>query len=237
MGAITGNAAVVSALSHSELFGALGGGDLDAVARRCSTRQFAAGERIFTRGDGGAMMYLVANGAVSLTVATADGGEITLAVLRPPQTFGELTLIDSRGRIASATAREPTQLLCIPAPAVDRLLRTSPAFANAMLTALARIIRNLDDQVADLVLLDLRGRVLKFLARAVDTPAAQQDPRSLIPVDLKINQTELARLVGGSRQKVNGIIVDLERTGAIHRRGSRIAAVNPAVLSTLMNTG
>jgi CRP-like cAMP-binding protein len=54
------------------------------------------------------------------------------------------------------------------------------------------------------------------------------DPRT--SVDLRLTQTELARLVGRSRQQVNRIIVALEREGAIERRGARIVAVHPALL-------
>jgi CRP-like cAMP-binding protein len=236
MGPIIGNA-VVDALRHSELFGSLRPEDINTVAERCSTHRFRAGDRIFSRGDPGTTMYLVAQGAVALTVATADGGEITLAVLGPPQTFGELTLIDKRGRIASATARQPTQLLCIPEPVVARLIATKPDFALAMLTALARVIRTLDDHVADLVLLDLRGRVLKFLAKNIHGAASDHEQTDTpVPVHLQINQSELARLVGGSRQQVNRIIVDLERRKIIVRRGPRIVAVNPALLNAVMTS-
>jgi CRP-like cAMP-binding protein len=220
------NEAVLSALAASELFGGLDDGECRSLAKECRLRRYSSGDQIFARGDGGAAMYLVGRGAVTLSVASADGGEVVLAVLRPPQTFGELTLIDERPRIATATAREASLLIVIPRVAVMRLIRTEPGFAVGMLSALARLVRRVDDNLADMSLLDLRGRVVKFLAAAADRPSAPNAAGAAVAVDIKLTQTDLARLLGGSRQQVNRIIVDLEREGAIQRTGARITLIH-----------
>jgi CRP/FNR family transcriptional regulator, cyclic AMP receptor protein len=221
------NSAVVSALAQSELFGGLGASDRERLADECRIRRYLSGENIFARGDTGTTMYLVGQGAVALTITAADGGTVVLAVLHPPQTFGELTLIDNGARIATATAREPTVLIVIPGTAVTSLIQTDPAFALAMLSALARLVRRVDDHAADLVLLDLRARIVKYLAAEAQAVVAESPADSRATVDLRLTQTELARLVGGSRQQVNRIIVALEREGALERRGARIVAVRP----------
>jgi CRP-like cAMP-binding protein len=226
------NQAVVAALAASELFGTLTAADQDALASESGVRRYASGQRIFARGDAGATMYLVGHGAVTLSVTSPDGDEAVLAVLRPPQTFGELTLIDDGARIATATARDATVLIAIPRVAVLRLIRSNPGFAIQMLSALARLIRRVDDHLADMTLLDLRGRVVKFLATAADSRDPSNASTSAVDVDIKLTQTDLARIVGGSRQQVNRIIVDLERQGAIQRTGARITAIRLDRLST-----
>jgi CRP-like cAMP-binding protein len=98
-----------------------------------------------------------------------------------------------------------------------------------MLSALARLVRRVDDHAADLVLVDLRTRIVKYLAAvaAPDMLISRRGSDDGVSVNLRLTQTDLARLVGGSRQQVNRIIVALEREGAIERRGSRIVAVRP----------
>ena len=227
------NSAVVSALAQSELFGGLAAPDRERLASECRVRRYLSGEQIFARGDTGTTMYLVGQGAVALTITSADGGGVVLAVLRPPQTFGELTLIDNGVRIATATANETSELICIPGKAVMRLIHTGAAFALAMLTALAQLVRRVDDHAADLVLLDLRARIVKYLVAAAAPAQTVVDSPGTYPrtsVNLRLTQTELARLVGGSRQQVNRIIIALEREGAIERRGARIVAVHPDLL-------
>jgi CRP/FNR family transcriptional regulator, cyclic AMP receptor protein len=222
--------AVRRALGGSAIFGGLDPNELDRLARECRVLRFTKDEQVFARGDVGGGMYLVAEGSVALSMTSAGGGQIVLAVLRPPQTLGDLAVIDSGPRVATATARQPTVLVGIPRPQVQRLLRVHPSVGEALLTSLARLIRRLDDQASDLMLLDLQGRVCKHLSEAAEHGRPGAPAGTLVPVDLSLTQTELAAMVGGSRQQVNRVIVSLERRGAIRRHGSRIVAVRPDLL-------
>jgi CRP-like cAMP-binding protein len=222
--------AVARALAGSPVFAGLEASQLDGLARECRVRRYAKGEQVFARGDSGGGMFLVLDGSVALTITSADGGEVTLAVLKPPQSFGELAVIDDGPRVATATARRSTLVLAIPRQDVRRLLREVPEVSLALLTALASVVRQVDDHASDLVLVGLAGRVAKFLAATADGSTVRR-PDGLVPVDLRISQAELAGLVGGSRQQVNRVIVSLEASGAIQRDGSRIVAVRPRQLA------
>ena len=222
--------AVARALARSDVFKGLTADQLDRLARECRVIRYAKGEQVFGRGDTGGGMYLVGAGAVALTITSAGGGEVTLAVLRPPKVFGELAVIDDGPRVATATAREPAHVVAVPRAAVRRLMLEVPAVSLALLTALASLVRQVDDHASDLVLVDLPGRVAKFLASAADDSPVAPREGGLVPVDLRISQSELAGLVGGSRQQVNRVIVSLEAAGAIQRVGSRIVAVRPTQL-------
>ena len=113
-----------------------------------------------------------------------------------------------------------------------RLVDQVPSLSRALLTSMAALVRQVDDQASDLVLVDLPGRVAKFLARAAATSNGARARDGSVRVDVGLNQSELAQLVGGSRQQVNRVIVRLEEVGAIERVGSRIVAVRPALLPT-----
>ena len=217
-------------LARTGLFGPLSPAALDELAAACRWRRVEVGQRIFTRGDAGSVMYVVVDGAVALSVSTARGDEVIFDVLRPLATFGELSLIDGGARIATATAQQASVLACVPAAPIQRLLRSDPRFALVMLTALAQMMRRVDDRLADQTLLDLRTRVIKYLLEAAGPAASTPDAPSEISVDLPLTQAHLARLVGGSRQQVNRIIVDLERCGAIRRQGAEIVAVTPRAM-------
>lgn len=220
--------AVTRLLGRSTVFGDLPGDQLDRLAAGCRVRRYAKGEQVFARGDVDGGMYCLAEGSVALSVTSADGGEVTLAVLRPPQTFGELAVIDGGPRAATATARQASVVVSIPRSEVRRLLGEEPSVGSALLMALSGLIRQVDDYASDLVLVDLPGRVAKFLVAASATGRPGDD--GAVVVDLRLSQGELARLVGGSRQQVNRVIVALEAAGAIERTGSRIVSVRPDLL-------
>ena len=228
--------AVVRELARSPLFAGLGPPGLQRLAGECHVRRFAKQTVIFSRGDPGRSMLLTVAGSVALSVASAEGTEVVLAVLRPPAVFGELAIIDGGPRVATATAREPTVLVTIPRPAVMDLLEGEPGFALGLLRIVVRLVRSADDRAADLVLLSLQARVEKFLTDAASASQRDDGPRPsgcAVPVDLRMTQTDLARLVGGSRQQVNRIVLVLEERGAIERSGTRIVAVRPERLMAL----
>jgi CRP-like cAMP-binding protein len=67
-------------------------------------RNFAAGETIFLKGSPGDHMMAVLNGTVRISVASADGKALVLAILAPGEVFGEIALLDGKERNADATA-------------------------------------------------------------------------------------------------------------------------------------
>ena len=229
--------AVVAALCSSDIFAKLPPQELDRVAEASRVRRLSRDEVVFARGDTGGGMFLLAQGSVRLTVSSADGGEVILAVLTPPKTFGELAVIDGGARVATATAREPTVLLCIPRADMSRIMASHPQVAVSLLSALATLVRQVDEQMNDLVLLDLPGRFAKFLLAAARVDPGQVRAGVSVRVDLPLNQTELARLVGGSRQHVNKLVGSLESQGAITRQGTRIVAVRPDLLAAVRGAG
>jgi CRP-like cAMP-binding protein len=225
--------AVVRVLARTDLFASLGSDELDQLATRCRVRRLDKGEQVFARADRGGGVFVVGDGSIALSMTSVDGGEVVLAVLRPPQSFGELAVIDGGPRIATATARQPSAVVCVPATEVQRLLKEYPSVAQSMLASLARTVRRVDVHASDLVLLDLPGRVARFLLSAAETGGAARPRGGPVRVDLRVTQTELARQVGGSRQQVNRVIKALEASGAIERAGSRIVAVRPDLLGPM----
>jgi CRP-like cAMP-binding protein len=101
---------------------------------------FQAGERIFTDGDPGEVMYVVRSGSVGIMSA----GEV-LETVKPGETFGELSLIDGSPRGATAIAREATEVAVIDEKAFNYLVERRPAFALDLLRRMARRLRRMNE--------------------------------------------------------------------------------------------
>ena len=69
---------------------------------------FAAGDTIFTEGSTGREMYVVLEGSVYIRV-----GNKTLDVTRPGGVFGEMALVDSSARSATAIAKDDCTLATV----------------------------------------------------------------------------------------------------------------------------
>ena len=82
------------------------------------------------------------------------------------------------------------------------------------------LLRRLTAQAADLVFLDLEGRVAKLLAESARSRGKEEDGSFVL--DLGFTQGDLASMVGGSRQSVNQILRALEGRGFLEIRQQTI---------------
>ncbi|HTQ77760.1 MAG TPA: cyclic nucleotide-binding domain-containing protein [Burkholderiales bacterium] len=97
-----------------------------------ATMRYEAGKMIMQEGTGGALMYVVLEGRVAISI---KGGVVGRAA--PGGVFGEMALVDQSVRAASAIAETDCTLLAINRVAFLELVKTSPAFGAALLAGLA----------------------------------------------------------------------------------------------------
>ena len=207
-------------LGQTRLFGNLDTEALHRIADRAVERSYRKGQLIFQEGDGGDSLLMVVSGLVKVFVSSEEGTEMVLVTLRPPDTFGELALIDSGLRSASAEAFENTVLLTLTRANLLDLGRSHPPMMEALLRTLGSLVRRLTEQAADLVFLDLHGRVAKLLLALAGERGVNRE--GVVLLDLHLTQSDLAAMVGGSRQSVNQILHAFEDRGYIELDGRRI---------------
>ena len=215
-------------LEQTRLFAHLDSEGLRQLATRASMRRYRRGEVVFREGDPGDWLFVVGSGRLKVVVSSAQGDEMVLAALTPPDTFGELALVDGEARSATVEALEASVLLVVTRAAFLDVLHERPALAEGLLESLGGLIRRLTDQTSDLVFLDLPGRVAKLLLNLASggQPAPVLEP----VIDVNFTQTEIAKMVGGSRQSVNQILRTFESAGYIETVGHSIRIVRADTL-------
>jgi len=102
---------------------------------------FQPGEVIFRQGDEGNAAFIIEEGEVTI-YQDADGQRIELATIKPGEIFGEMAVIDSGRRMATAIARNPTTLTRIPRALFARKLEATDKFIRGILTLFIGNIRN-----------------------------------------------------------------------------------------------
>jgi CRP/FNR family transcriptional regulator, cyclic AMP receptor protein len=199
-------------LSRSLLLAGIDEKTLDEVARRMRRRRFRRNEVIFHQGDPGDSLHIVASGSVKIVLPSPSGEEAIIATLRPGDFFGELALIDSGPHSATATAVEPTETLSLPRETFRELLDDARV-RDAVLGGLATELRRLTGQVEELHFLDLPGRLAMRLVRLAQDadPAASGE----VVLDWPYTQSDLAAMVGGTRQSVNRLLSSLVDEGLV----------------------
>jgi CRP/FNR family transcriptional regulator, cyclic AMP receptor protein len=203
----------VGSLRRCALFAHVPEEGLMAIAAQMRRRRFRRNEVIFHQGDVGDSLQIVANGGVKIVLPSTEGDEAIIASLKPGDFFGELALLDGSPRSTTATAMEPTETLALPRDQFLGLLEEDPRLVHALLHALAGELRRLTGHVEELHFLDLAGRLSMRLVRL----ARDADPRVTGPatLDWPFTQSDLAAMIGGTRQSVNKLLSGLVDDGLI----------------------
>ncbi len=214
-----------SLLSATRLFGDLERDALLGLAARAVDRLYRKGQLIVYQGEPGDSVFVVVEGLVKVVVSSEEGEEMVLVTLRPPDTFGELSLVDGGPRSASAEAIEATRVLVITRSVLLEMLEQSPSLTEALLRSLGFLVRRLTEQAADLVFLDIHGRLAKLLLALAEERGERTEDG--IMLDLHLTQTDLAAMVGGSRQSVNQTLHSFESRGYLEIAGRTVRLKKP----------
>jgi CRP/FNR family transcriptional regulator, cyclic AMP receptor protein len=219
---------VTGILRQTSLLRSVPDDDLKAVAAASRLRSFRRGQIVFTRSDPGDNVIVVVSGRIKVTVRSADGGELTLAVISPGGMLGELGVVDGGPRSADAETLEECQLLLIPREAIRDVCTRVPSAAQALTNSIAAMLRRLTEATADLVFLDLPRRVAKVLL------SQPRDDNGTIR--FRMSQEELAHQVGSTRQSVNAALRGFERRGWIEMHDRAVTVKQPAALGRFAGT-
>jgi CRP-like cAMP-binding protein len=126
-------------LKNSDIFKSCSENDLIEVASICKESSIDANTTIFHKGDAGNCMYFIHTGKVSI-----HDGEHQLAVLSENEIFGELSLLDSESRSASATTLTDCILLKIEQEAFYDVVAVNTDILKGIMRTLCRRLREQD---------------------------------------------------------------------------------------------
>jgi CRP/FNR family cyclic AMP-dependent transcriptional regulator len=216
--------AAISALRGCPLFAPCPTGVLADVGRRLRHRHFRRNEVIFHQGDPGDALHVITSGAVKILLPSPEGEEAIIATLKEGDFFGELALLDGQPRSATATAVEPSETLTLPRDVFRELVEKHPELRDALFAALATLLRRITKHVEELHFLDLAGRLAARIAQL----ARQAEPGATrsIELDWPYTQSDLAAMIGGTRQSVNRLLADLIDGGIVQLEHERLVVTD-----------
>ena len=146
----------IAILSIAPLFSLLDRDALRLVAFAAESRQLRAGDMLFRKGDKSDGGYVVTRGVIALD-AQDDGSPATF-VAAPGAVIGRAALFTRIERPATATAREPSNVMRVSPSLMRRVLEEFPSAAVAMQNAMAEELtilnRGLDEVRRKLMAID-----------------------------------------------------------------------------------
>jgi CRP/FNR family transcriptional regulator, cyclic AMP receptor protein len=206
------------ALRSISLFNDLTDAQLQTVGERLRRHNFASGTNVVTFQTPGEVIYIILSGTVKIKVDQADGKEVIIAMLGPGEVFGELAVLDRDIRSADVMTQEDCVLLWMDRASFLDLLGTIPAVTQNLLRILTRRVRFSSEQIQALGTLDVLGKVARQLLVFGEQYGKPVEGGITIP--MRLTQSDIAGIVGASRERVNQVFVSLRQRKLISVDGT-----------------
>ena len=205
------------------------------ILARAQIRYARHGERIFAQGAPADGWYCVVRGSIRLSQLTRCGRPLISAFIHPGGWLGEVELADGRPMTHDACAQGRTKLIYVAGTDFHDLCDRHPELLRALLRVQCGRLRIMFEQVADIQSLSLEQRLAKQLLH-LERVFGVDEPRGS-SIALRVAQSDLGGLVGASRQRVNGVLRQLEREGVIRLRPAGVQIVEHEQLRARANVG
>jgi CRP/FNR family cyclic AMP-dependent transcriptional regulator len=203
------------------LFQGLGLAQLAQLNRLLQSADLPAGKRFLAADQPGEAVYVILTGTVKVFVEQPDGREVVLAFLGPGDTVGEMSLVESDGRSASAMATEPSRLLFMDRATFHSCLQRFPPLSYNLVRLLASRLRFANEQIQARSVADLQGRVARQLLALADRYGAPGGEGS-VRIPLRLDAAALAEIAGAPEEQVEPVLRELEEAGCITRTESHV---------------
>jgi CRP/FNR family cyclic AMP-dependent transcriptional regulator len=186
------------------------------LASEVSRKSFSRGATIIAAGDVTEYLYVIISGRLKVIMSDDEGGEVILAILGPNEFFGEMGLLDDLTRSATVVAFESCELVMLSKRDFKKCLSENFDMTMTVARGLVKRLREADQKIGSLALMDVYGRVARLLLEMSETVNGQK------VVTKKIAKQDIAKMIGASREMVSRVMKDLQSGGFIEVRAGSI---------------
>src|ERR1700716_2379195 len=177
--------------------------DLDAEAfeqlcRYAKHSTLKRGTTIVSKGDPGNSLIAVISGTVKMSISSPDGRSAIFNLIGPGEIFGEIAVLDGQARTADATANTNCEMFVIDRREFLPFVRSHPELAMKFIELLCARVRWTSDQVEQVILQNLPGRLASALIRLAEKHKLEPGDRTIA-----VTQQEISEMVGMTRESIN----------------------------------
>ena len=199
---------------------------MQRLSERTHRKRLSPGQLLFEKEEPGDGLYGILSGTIAFTMDSQRGKEFILNVLGTGECFGEIALLDGKGRTATAVAREACDLLFISRREFLDFFSQRPESLMHIVELLCSRLRRSTEYIADAAFLDLSTRLAKQLLALMVGVA--------VPATIKVSQAELAAMLGVSREQVSRQLAIWSGQGILDQRRGRIVISDCRALERLI---
>jgi CRP-like cAMP-binding protein len=170
----------------------------DQLCRYAKHTSVKRGTTIFSKGDPGNSLFAIMSGTVKISLSSSEGRNAILNLIGPGELVGEVAVLGGKGRTADATASTDCEILVIDRRDFLPFVQSQPVLAMKFIELLCNRLRHTSEQVEQLILLNLPGRLASALLGLTEKRRPDLDSRTAA-----VTQMELSEMVGMTRESIN----------------------------------
>jgi CRP/FNR family transcriptional regulator, cyclic AMP receptor protein len=205
----------MAVLKEMELFRGLREAEVATLLDDLRLREYEKDEILFRQGDESRQVYFLLKGKVRVYRISPSGSETSIDIFSAHDVLGELAALDNRPRSASAKAITPVSLLTMAQENFLRHLQGMPGLAIGLARVMAQKLRWTASYAESIAQYDAAGRLLHIILLNNERYGEPDAAGKRSVVDLGLNQSDLASMIGARREWVNRILSDWRRRGLL----------------------
>lgn len=184
------------------------------------SKRVKAGYSLFLEGDEAGYLYYLRSGRVKMTKSTEDGKEIILSIQQKGDLIGEFGGIGGQTHSYSAEMTEKGELAIISLGDLEGVLSKHGDLALKFLQWMALSQRITQSRFRDLLLYGKAGALASTLIRASNS-YGRFTPEGIV-LDMKLNHTELAEMIGATRESVTRMLGAWKEQGTLDTQDGKL---------------
>jgi CRP-like cAMP-binding protein len=210
------------------IFGILGPELLRQLQSHARLKTIERGTTVFAKGDPGTSLFAILEGQVKVISFSEHGKYAVFNVLSAGDIFGEIALLDGGERTADVIAITDCKLLVIERRDFLPLVHSRPDIAQKLIEVLCERLRKTSRQVEEVMFLDLSAKLARALLRLRESSGGQK---------IALTQSEIAQIIGASRESTNKQLRDWENLNWIHLERGEIVLIDTESLAAVADGG
>ena len=221
-----------SGLERSSLFNGAPDAAIKMALEATTIRNFAPDSEIFREDDPGEAVYMIVDGRVKVSRANLEGRERIFTILSSPEVLGEMAVISSTLRSATAYCIDQVTTLVIYREDLKAILDRHPHVLWNLTRILAKRLGDMNREVEMLSFATTQACVA-YALQGLYLRGGFKSGKDGLPT-LEFTHQDLANRTGNSRETITRVLRDLEKESIIKTRPGLIALLKPEALEAII---
>lgn len=205
---------ITTLLKKLRLFSDLPERDIKRLASLAKHRRYPGGAVIIETGDPTRSLYIIADGRVKIRRIWENGKEVIFSILKKGDIFGEMAFLEEIPRSADVVTITPSDLIEIEKRDLEAIMEANKILMHNLIKTLVRRLVAADNIIERLALENVYERLTHFLSEQ-----AEKGPSGRLVIKGGITHTQLAAIIGASREMVSKIMKVLTDGGFLTKKG------------------